>query len=317
MKRFIHWSLFPGIILGSLLFQSCARNMNITSPLPPTAAVEKTFAAFATIGAGATFDEVAGIQYSNGCLWVGDESCYLQKWSTVGSAPITTIWDYSGGIPFYLLYGVGIDPVTGNVYAVDWGNDLVAVFDSSGNALTTFGHAQLGVPTGVNPLGVAVNPAGTKVYVVGSLTGCIYVYSIGGTPSNPTYTYQSCFGNTGSGPATLYQPYNLRFDASGNVWVADSENQRIAVFNSAGVYLKSLTAPAVSSFWPIDVCLDPSGNVYAVDFNGNDLVKFNSSGDYVGRYGEGVLNVPKGITTDGKGNFYVTNGSPEQIVVFH
>jgi len=318
MKRTGTLFVFAAGLLGLALLSSCTKNLSQLPISPSSPSQTNLLSAYATIGASAAFDMPYGIQYVNNHLWVANWSTCLQEWPTSGLAPVTTIWTYDSGVSFTELNGDSIDPATGNVYACDETNEQVVVFNSTGNYVTLFGSAQLAGPTPVYPIGVAVNSAGTTVYVLGLETSLVYVYGIGGTPSSPSYTYQFSFGQSGPSSTTLHSPYNLRVDGQGDIWVADTQNNRIAEYNAMGGYIRSFgDAYLPKAFLPEDVLVDSSGNVYAVSSTNDRVVKFNSLGSVLGQFGVGVLNSPTGIATDGAGTFYVTNDSPQQIVAFH
>lgn len=329
MKRFWYFSALWMALPLLVLLQSCSKGINAspTAPIIPAANPMSLLSAYATIGTSTDFEIPAVIRYSNGHLWLANVSTFLQEWAVGGSAPVTDIWTYGSSGTFSLLFGVSIDPATGNVYACDEINDQIVVFDPSGNYLAVFGSAQMAVitasnPYGFSPCGVAVNSSGTTVYALGSNT--VYTYSIGGTALNPNFTYRFPFGNTGPSPTTLnlsalgVMGASLSVDKGGNVWVADPGNHRLAEYSASGSYLRSFKVNDVdSNFTPVDDLVDGTGNVYGADSIGGVIVKFNSSGGVVGQFGQGILTSPQGITTDGQGNFYVSNFNPPQIVVFH
>jgi streptogramin lyase len=240
------------------------------------------------------------------------DSFSLQEWVTNGVAPVTTITTFDGGATFSYPSYDGIDPVSGNVYVAS-GSGEIDVFNSSGTYLNAFGQAQLAS----GAMGVAVNPLGTMVYTLAANIDTVFIYSIGGTSANPTYTYKSSFGSSGGPPATLGYSYNLHIDNKGNVWVADSGNFRLAEYTKYGKYLKSFKDPGLQfPFFPSDLFIDGSGNVYATDVYNAFVEEFNSTGTVVCQFGKGILKWPKGITGDGVGKFFVTDATLRQIVVF-
>jgi len=308
-------------VMSSVLFQSCSKNYCAT-PISASSNAN-LLSAYATIGSSSYFDGPTGIQYFNNHLWVANWSTFLQKWATIGAAPVTTIWTYNSGVSFTEVNGDGIDPVTGNVYVCDEYNNQIAVFNQAGDFLAVFGSAQMSVsgptiPYGSIPMGVAVNSSGTTVYALGLYSNSVYVYSVGGTASSPTYNFQYNFGSTGSGATTLNYPYNLRIDNGGNVWVADQLNHRLAKYSGSGTYLNSFQVTGIdANFSPVDVLVDGQGDVYGLDSDAGVVVKFNSYGIVLGQFGKGILSSPGGITTDGSGNFFVTSRNPQEIVAFH
>ncbi len=304
---------------------ACGKNLTSPNATPtptpantPTSTPTNSLSAFATLGSGAYFNSVRGIQYENGSLWVVNlnfAGSNLQEWVTNGGAPATTISTFNSGATFDIPFTDGIDPATGNVYLDDTGNGQIEVFDPTGVYLTTFGKTQL---NGLESDGVAVNAAGTTVYASGGAANEVFVYSItAGSP--PVYTYQFNFGTAGFGPVTLYRPEGLRVDGGGDVWVADEDNHRVAEYSGSGAYFgRSFTVSGLPNpFNPSDLVLDGSGDVYAADIGNNFIVEFNSSGAQIGQFGQGILDGPAGITTDGSGNFYVSDPGHSRIVVFH
>ena len=279
-----------------------------------------SLSAFVTLGSATYFNYVGGIRYSNGNLWVVDNSNNnLQQWATNGASPVTTVTTLNGAVPFSSPWSDGIDPSTGNVYVADGNYGNVAnmqseAFDPSGNYLNAFGNAQMGAGVTADPDGVAVNSSGTTVYVVGETTNLVYVYSISGS-SPYTYTHQFNFGQTGSGAATLNNPYSLFVDSSNNVWVSDYNDAMAKEYSPSGNFIQGFTSSDLADV--SDVAVDGSGNVYVTDDSNSFVLEFNSSGTPVAQFGVGILASPEGITVDGLGNIYVSDTSNKRIVGFH
>jgi len=146
------------------------------------------------------------------------------------------------------------------------------------------------------------------------------------------------FGYSGDGgPATsamLDQPEGVALDASGNLYIADSFNQRIrkvgtdgVITTVAGTGVKGYSGdggPATSALlWiPNGVVVDASGNLYIADeYNqrvrrvGPDGAITTIAGDgTIGYYGDGgpatsaLIGFLYGIAVDGSGNFFFSNG---------
>ncbi|HVM31722.1 MAG TPA: NHL repeat-containing protein, partial [bacterium] len=132
--------------------------------------------------------------------------------------------------------------------------------------------------------------------------------------SPPTFGAPTTFSSPGAVP--LNQPYNLRLDHSGNVWVTDYGNARLVEFGQSGSYIKKI-APTISNFKPTDLAFDASGNIFVTDEVNSQIVEMSSSGSVATEVGDAVLNHPEGIVSDGNGNYYVADMNHHQIVVFH
>ncbi len=270
--------------------------------------------AFATIGSGTYFSStgLAVLSYVNGKLWVVDDiqESNLSEWATNGSAPITNINNFNGGVSFYYAWGVGIDPATGNVYVGGQNDGNVEVFNSTGTYLTSVNSDAI---TGTAPAGVAINSAGTTLYVLNYTANTVNAFPItAGSP--PTFGTPVTF--SGSGSATLSAPYNIRLDHSGNVWVTDYGHARLAEFSASGTYLKQIV-PNIVGFKPTDLAFGPTGDIYVTDEGNDQIVEMNPSGSALTEVGNAFLDAPEGIATDGNGTFYVTDTNNSQIVAFH
>jgi sugar lactone lactonase YvrE len=157
---------------------------------------------------------------------------------------------------------------------------------------------------------------------------------------------QSTFytGGPGHGPTTLFGPSGIDFDAHGDLWVSDSENNRVVVYapplsddESAGAVLgQSLTTgdkpglTAVNESHPSAVAFDSAGDAWVADTGNNRVVEYpapfltgeaasvvlgqanatsNSSG------GPSSLAGPEGIADVG-GNLWVTDTGNDRTVEF-
>ena len=123
------------------------------------------------------------------------------------------------------------------------------------------------------------------------------------------------WGTLGSTDGKLNNPNGVAVDSTGNVYVADSNNNRIQKFNSSGVFItKWGTLGSTDGKFnnPRGVAVDSTGNVYVADSNNNRIQKFNSSGVFITKWGtsgstDGKFDYPKGVAVDSTGNVYVAD----------
>jgi YD repeat-containing protein len=108
-------------------------------------------------------------------------------------------------------------------------------------------------------------------------------------------------GQFGSEAAQLNAPVRDAVDSTGNVWVADSANNRLEKFSAAGVLQAtygSLGSGGGQFNLPTGVAVSQStGHVYVADQNNNRIEELTSSGAFVKAFGWGV--------SDGKSEFEI------------
>ncbi|MBI5230678.1 MAG: 6-bladed beta-propeller [Coriobacteriales bacterium] len=204
---------------------------------------------------------------------------------------------------------VAVDTDTdGNVYVADFYNDSISVFDAEGEFLRRF-------PDPTKPVGKGSSGQGgggiavTDVAVLGDRVLATDTYQVFEFTRDGRFVRQ--FGRPGTGPADLDHPNGIAIDRSGRIYVADSNNQRVAAFDAAGVPLWRLGVPAADFTRgarpfnvPRGVAIMPDGDVIVVDALDHVLVRLSADGKQVARYGQrgvapGELNFPNSIDVDG------------------
>jgi hypothetical protein len=122
-----------------------------------------------------------------------------------------------------------------------------------------------------------------------------------------TAGFNFSFGEEGSGNGQLKQPnLGIATDSEGDIWVADTENNRVEKFNSKGEYLSQFGKEGIGNGEfkaPKGLAIDSEGNIWVVDSGNNRVEKFNSKGEYLLKCGEegsgeGQFKSPSGIALD-------------------
>jgi hypothetical protein len=186
----------------------------------------------------------------------------------------------------------------GNVYVAERDNHVVRKIDPLGNISTFAGTGAEGFggdggPATAafldSPAGVTVDSAG-NVYVADTHNHRIREISGGVITTIAGNGVQDYCGDGGPAiAACLHSPRGLAFDASGNLYIADSENERIRVISGstistfAGTGVQGMLgdgglAIAAQLNTPIGVSLDSAGNVYIADSNSNRIRVVSASG---------------------------------------
>ena len=146
-------------------------------------------------------------------------------------------------------------------------------------AITTLagsGSAGFGDGTGFgasfkDPSALAVDTVG-NVYVADTQNNRIRKITPAGVVSTLAGSGVAGFSDGKGKSARFKSPTGIALDSSGNVYVADSGNNRLRKITPAGV-VTTLWSSTDSKFKPYGVALDSSGNIYVADKQNNKIHK--------------------------------------------
>ncbi len=229
-------------------------------------------------------------------------------------------------------HAVAVD-AAGNVYIADTNNGRVRKVTAAGAGSTLGGSDQFFTPTGV------ASDAAGNVYVADLARNMVRKISTSGAVSNFAGTGNAGFAGDG-GPASaalLNSPRAVAVDGAGNVYIADTGNNRIRLVTPNGTITTIAgngfpgssgdAGPALSAQVGAVIALaaDASGNVYFTD--GTRVRKVLSSGFISTIAGNGVagysgdgglataaqLNGPAGVAVDATGTVYVADSGNNAI----
>jgi DNA-binding beta-propeller fold protein YncE len=138
-------------------------------------------------------------------------------------------------------------------------------------------------------------------------------------------SYAMQWGTEGSASGQFKRPQGIAVDSAGNVYVADTNNNRIQKFNSAGGIIATWGNSGAGSGQfsiPAAIALDSVGNIYVAESGNNRVQKFNSMGGYISQWGTlgsgyGQFIHPHGIAIDSSGNVYVTDYGNDRVQKFN
>src|SRR5439155_1671346 len=183
------------------------------------------------------------------------------------------------------LGGVALDSA-GNLYIADLLNERIRKVSPVGTISTYAGNGGYGfwgdggpgTAAQLRPRGMALDPAG-NLYIADFGNGRVRKVTPGGTISTYAGTGTPGFAGDG-GPAIDAQlcfPVGVALDSAGNLYIADSNNNRIrkvtpggTISTYAGTGLQGFSGdggPAIDAqlWFPVGVALDSAGNLYIAD----------------------------------------------------
>jgi YD repeat-containing protein len=131
-------------------------------------------------------------------------------------------------------------------------------------------------------------------------------------PSNavarePQLAYMSQFGEKGSGTGQLVNPHGVAVDGNGDVWVADTGNNRVQEFSANDQFIRKFGAEGTGNGQfkiPLGVAVDGKGDVWVADEINNRVQEFSSTGSYISQF---AASRPGGAYVDGSNNVWVTS----------
>lgn len=244
--------------------------------------------------------------------------------------------------------GIAIDG-SGNIYIADNNNNRIRKINTSGIISTFAGNGwgwysgdggQATAATLNNPNDIAIDASSGNIYIADKNNNVIRMVNISGVISTVAGTGSAGFGGDGglATAAQLNKPMGVAIDASGNLYIADNNNNRIrevvptgsissiAGTGTAGYNGDGITATSAELNNPVGVWVDGSGKVYIGDAGNNRIRQISGTyiytvaGNGVGGFaGDGSpataakINTPAFVTVDGSGNIYFTDDFNQRV----
>jgi trimeric autotransporter adhesin len=237
---------------------------------------------------------------------------------------------------------VAVD-ASGNMYITDSANYRIRKVNTSGTITTVAGNGTAGYSGDNGPAssaslnstyGIAVDTSG-NLYIADSFNNRIRMVTAGGIIStvagNGTASYSGDNGSATS--ASLNNPFGVAVDASGNLYIADTYNNRVRMVSTAGI-ITTMAGTGIGGYsgdngpatnaelnYPYAVALDNSGNLYIDDVANYRIRKVSTDGTITTVVGTGVvgysgnggpatsatINSPFGIILDPAANLFIAD----------
>lgn len=192
---------------------------------------------------------------------------------------------------------IAINPITRNVFVLDSGNQRVQEFTRDGILV----NAWASKPALYQPYGIDIDPTGTYIWIANTgATPFVHKYDLNGN-------LQIAFGELGSIVPNMRWPRGMAVDATGNVFVAATDMERVHKYDSDGNFLQMFMGPETDIDGPAHpraVAVNHNtGHIYTAAAYSNRIDHFDASGNFIAHWGyherDGLyLSNPRGIVAD-------------------
>lgn len=240
---------------------------------------------------------------------------------------------------FHQVKGITID-ATGNLFVADAGNNRIRKITPAGDVSTYAGNGSMGFQDG----DLSTATFSTPSDVVFDSSGNMYVLEAGNNKIRKISTgglVTTVAGSGGNGyedgvgtSAKFNYPLGFAIDAADNIYVADSENNRIRKVTPAGV-VSTLAGQAIFGFndgvgasaqfrTPSSILVHENGDLYVGDLNNHRIRKVTpegvvstvtgvAAGDSDGDLATARYRGPSGMVKDSDGNIFVADYANNRI----
>ncbi|MEK7803648.1 MAG: NHL repeat-containing protein, partial [Deltaproteobacteria bacterium] len=131
------------------------------------------------------------------------------------------------------------------------------------------------------------------------------------------------FGSMGRKPGMFSAPSSLILDENDNIYVSDTGNHRIQVFDSSGKYLFEFggSGSGDGKLYDPQGIIYVKGRIWVSDTGNNRIQSFSKDGIYLGQFGkkgseDGMFSQPTDIAINKRGEIYVADYGNSRVQLF-
>ena len=202
--------------------------------------------------------------------------------------------------------GAAVDE-RGRVFVADFGNSRLAIFDPAGGSLGGWGGRGNGLH-GFNQL-CAVAIRGDRVYVADTWNGRIEAFTLTGERKAE------------AGTGELYGPRGVALSADGRVWVCDTGNNRVVVYDADLKVLASIGKKGAGRSeldQPVGIARGEKDRMFVADSANRRIQLLDGSGGFVGSWPVAgwTSSCEPHLAADEDGSLYVADPTGDAVLVY-
>ena len=249
-------------------------------------------------------------------IYVSDTSNkQIQVFDQAGTSIFKFGEEGTGNGQFNFPYGLDGDE-DGNIYVADLYNGNISIFDSKGKFLSYF--KETGDKVISSPGGLRIHE--DRLYVTDIKENKMFSFSLEGEKLLE-------IGGPGSEDGKFIAPNAVAVDDKGNIYVTDSGNNRVQMFDEKGKFLRSINGSEDGKGNPLflnprGVAVDSEGLIYIVNNLSHNIYAYDQDGKQVHMFGgmgtdNGQFYLPNGLFIDNRNTLYVTDTVNQRVSIYY
>jgi DNA-binding beta-propeller fold protein YncE len=241
----------------------------------------------------------------------------VQVFDTSGALAFKFGKQGTGRGEFQFPYGITSDKA-GNIYVADLYNNRISVFTPKGKFIKYFTDENKKADFLKSPGGLRIY--NNNLFVTDIQLGKVFEYSLNGKKLLEISTATSKDDK-------LNAPNAVAVDNDKNVYVSDTGNQRLVVFDKTGKFIRiingSINGKGDSKFVnPRGIGVQPNGTLLMVDNMTHYVYGFNKNGKQIFEFGglgsdKDQFYLPNGLFVDNKGEVLITDTVNRRVAFYN
>ncbi len=211
----------------------------------------------------------------------------------------------------------------GRLYVVQSQASRITILNPDGSVASTMGKPGAGDGDFQEPWSVAIAPDGS-IYVADTWNHRIQKFDANGRFVTKWGSFIDTKGQRDAEPYAFWGPRDVAIGPDGNVYVSDTGNKRITVFDPNGRYLRALGGEGSGPGQlkePVGIAFDPAGNLWVADTWNQRIQKLNpTTGQQLAQYpvpgwsSTAITDKPY-LRVDATGRVYATVPSERRVLM--
>lgn len=179
----------------------------------------------------------------------------------------------------------------GALFVLDAANDEIVELGPELSVRRRFARWGWGEGELVEPVDLALDPAGKRLFVVDAGAGRVRVFDVADAQAKCV----ASFGGLGESPDSFVRPAGIACAADGSVFVSDEGAQRVLRFDAQGKYVSGFGKAGLARgefFKPRGLALDPKQRLIVIDYGNHRGLVLGPGGEFVSSFGSRLFTNP-------------------------